>query len=303
MTGSTQGGTTDTTTRSGRGLVARLQVPGRLDAAVQADPGDVVAVIGPNGAGKTTLLLALAGLVPATGAVEVDGQSWTDPPRLVRDRDLGFVFQGQALFPHLTALANVAFGLRARGRDRAGAEAVAHEWLDRFGIGDLARRTPRELSGGQAQRVAIARALAGEPSPAAPRRAVRRARRRRRHLAADRAGPPPGVVPRDHAAGHPRRAGRAHAGRPGAGPRRRRHRPERHPPGGGRSPPHRARGPPGRAQRDPRRGRLLVVQPERGHGLAPGTGRVRAAPVARGDRQRRPARGRRAPARQGRPRS
>ncbi len=73
------------------------------------------------------------------------------------------VFQGQLLFPHLTALANVAFGPRSRGVSRAEAEALAQDWLDRFGIGELGHRKPRELSGGQAQRVAIARALATRP--------------------------------------------------------------------------------------------------------------------------------------------
>ena len=145
------------------GLVARVLVPGRLDATLTAAPGEVVAVIGPNGAGKTTLLRALAGLVPMTGEVTVGDRSWTDPPLLVRERSIGFAFQDQALFPHLDALDNVAFGLRARGTARAEAEATARSWLARFGIEDLAGRRPRELSGGQAQRVAIARALA--PSP------------------------------------------------------------------------------------------------------------------------------------------
>lgn len=146
------------------GLVATVQVEGRLDAALTAGAGEVVAVIGPNGAGKTTLLRALAGLVPMTGSVEVDGASWTRPPRLVRDRQVGLVFQDQLLFPHLSAVDNVAFGLRSRGTPRAEANATAREWLDRFGVAELADRRPGQLSGGQAQRVAIARALAPAPS-------------------------------------------------------------------------------------------------------------------------------------------
>jgi molybdate transport system ATP-binding protein len=146
------------------GLVADVHVPRRLTARVEAGAGEVVAVIGPNGAGKTTLLRALAGLVAMEGSVEVGGRSWTDPPLLVRDRELGYVFQDQSLFPHLSARDNVAFGLRSRGVPRREADATADGWLDRFGLGGLAPRRPRELSGGQAQRVAIARALAPGPS-------------------------------------------------------------------------------------------------------------------------------------------
>lgn len=142
-------------------LEVDLAVPGRVTADFTAESGDVVAVIGPNGAGKTTLLGAIAGIVPHDGTVRVAGEHWAG--RLVRERDLGYVFQNQALFPHLSAVDNVAFGLRARGRSARAAHEVAREWLGRFGIGDLADRRPRELSGGQAQRVAIARALAGEP--------------------------------------------------------------------------------------------------------------------------------------------
>jgi molybdate transport system ATP-binding protein len=122
-----------------------------------------VAVIGPNGAGKSTLLAALAGLVAAEGDVTVDGESWTDPPRSVQDRRVGLVFQAGLLFPHLSALDNVAFGPRSRGVERAAADALARSWLELFGIADLATRRPGELSGGQAQRVVIARALAGDP--------------------------------------------------------------------------------------------------------------------------------------------
>jgi molybdate transport system ATP-binding protein len=83
-------------------------------------------------------------------------------------------FQGQLLFPHLTALENVAFGPRTAGAARDAARRTAQDWLDRFGVGELAGRRPRQLSGGQAQRVSIARALATDPAGAAPRRAVLR---------------------------------------------------------------------------------------------------------------------------------
>jgi molybdate transport system ATP-binding protein len=142
-------------------LEADLRVPGRLEASFTAAAGEVVAVIGPNGAGKSTLVRALAGLVPAEGRALLEG---TDLLRLpVQERRVGLVFQDQVLFPHLSARDNVAFGPRARGVPRAEADASATAWLDRLGVGELAGRRPRQLSGGQAQRVAIARALAAEP--------------------------------------------------------------------------------------------------------------------------------------------
>jgi molybdate transport system ATP-binding protein len=138
-----------------------LHVPGRVRVALHAEPGEVIAVIGPNGAGKSTLVHALAGLVPATGSALLDGSDLLTLP--TRERAVGMVFQRQLLFPHLSALDNVAFGPRARGGSRREAEQRAHDWLDRLGVGELAGRRPRELSGGQAQRVAIARALATDP--------------------------------------------------------------------------------------------------------------------------------------------
>ena len=142
-------------------LELSLTVPGRVQATAVADRGQVVAVIGPNGAGKTSLLRAVAGLVPAVGDLRVEGRSWVDLP--VRERAVGMAFQGQLLFPHLTALENVAFGPRTAGAARDAARRTARDWLDRFGVGELAGRRPRQLSGGQAQRVSIARALATDP--------------------------------------------------------------------------------------------------------------------------------------------
>jgi molybdate transport system ATP-binding protein len=138
-----------------------VRVPGRVEAEVSVPPGEVLAVIGPNGAGKTSLIRALAGLVPAEGHARLDGVDLLTVP--ARDRGVGLVFQKQLLFPHLSALDNVAFGPRSRGVPRAEADREAAEWLARFGIGELSHRRPRELSGGQAQRVAIARALATRP--------------------------------------------------------------------------------------------------------------------------------------------
>ncbi|SNT63614.1 molybdate transport system ATP-binding protein [Asanoa hainanensis] len=140
----------------------------RLDIHLRIDPGEVVALLGPNGAGKTTALRALAGLVPLTdGHIrlrdrELDdarARRWVPPEH----RPIGVVFQDYLLFPHLTALENVAFGPRSHGTARKEARVVAAAWLDRVGLGDHARRKPRQLSGGQAQRVALARALAVEP--------------------------------------------------------------------------------------------------------------------------------------------
>jgi molybdate transport system ATP-binding protein len=142
-------------------LELSLTVAGRVQATAVAEGGQVVAVIGPNGAGKSTLLRAVAGLVPAEGEIRVDGRSWSGLP--VRDRAVGMAFQDQLLFPHLTALENIAFGPRTAGASRDDARRTAQDWLDRFAVGDLARRKPRQLSGGQAQRVSIARALATEP--------------------------------------------------------------------------------------------------------------------------------------------
>lgn len=139
-----------------------------LDVSLDVAPAEVVTVLGPNGAGKSTLLAALAGLVrPESGLVELDGQALVDVARGIylapQRRRIGLVLQDYLLFPHMSALENVAFGPRSRGTGRRIARAAAAQWLDRMGIGDLAGRHPHELSGGQAQRVALARALAADP--------------------------------------------------------------------------------------------------------------------------------------------
>jgi molybdate transport system ATP-binding protein len=143
---------------------------GDLGVAVDldADAGEVVALLGPNGAGKTTILRALAGLAPIDGGrIVVDGTVVDDPAARVfvppERRSVGVVFQDLALFPHLDALDNVAFGLRARGASRRDSRARAAEWLDRVGLGARARHRPDRLSGGEAQRVALARTLATGP--------------------------------------------------------------------------------------------------------------------------------------------
>lgn len=127
-----------------------------LNASLSAEDGDVVTLVGPNGSGKSTLLRALAGLSPSTGSVRVDGQELAAaaPDR----RNVGWVPQNGALFPHLSVEDNVAFGIGGRR-----ARTTARQWLRRLGIEDLAERKPAQLSGGQGQKVALARALAREP--------------------------------------------------------------------------------------------------------------------------------------------
>ncbi|MGW7073843.1 ABC transporter permease [Streptomyces sp. NPDC054866] len=137
-------------------------VTGFNQLTLDAEPGTTIAVVGPNGAGKTTLLRALLGLTPRAhaelrlGDTDVTGL----PPHR---RHVAWVPQDGALFPHMSALANTAYGPRALGVPRAEARRRAQEWLDRLGVGHLAHRRPAQLSGGQAQRVALARALAARP--------------------------------------------------------------------------------------------------------------------------------------------
>jgi len=139
-----------------------------LDTHLAAGDNQVVVLLGPNAAGKTTLLRALAGLIPLVrGRVVLDGQVLEDPAAGVRVppecRPVGVVFQDYLLFPHLSVLENVAFGLRSRGVHRRTARKTAAEWLERVDLAACAAEKPKALSGGQAQRAALARALATEP--------------------------------------------------------------------------------------------------------------------------------------------
>ncbi|MFD9220436.1 ABC transporter permease [Streptomyces sp. NPDC060064] len=138
------------------------EVTGFNRLTLDAEPGTTIAVVGPNGAGKTTLLRALLGLTPrAHAALRLGDTDVTELPP--HRRGVAWVPQDGALFPHLTALANTAYGLRAHGVPRAEARRAAQQWLDRLGVGHLAHRKPAQVSGGQAQRVALARALAARP--------------------------------------------------------------------------------------------------------------------------------------------
>jgi len=140
----------------------------RIDIALSIAPGRTVALLGPNGAGKSTAVAALAGLLALDrGRIALAGTVLDDPEENVfappEARRVGVVFQDYLLFPHLTVIENVAFGLRSRGTGRQEALAVASEWLARLGLSEQTRKRPEALSGGQAQRVALARALATEP--------------------------------------------------------------------------------------------------------------------------------------------
>jgi putative spermidine/putrescine transport system ATP-binding protein len=124
--------------------------------------GEFISLLGPSGCGKTTTLQMIAGFVALTsGAIRLDGQ---DLQRVrPSKRGLGIVFQSYALFPHMTAAENVAFGLEMRGTPRAERELLVREMLKLVGLEGLADRHPRRMSGGQQQRVALARALVIRP--------------------------------------------------------------------------------------------------------------------------------------------
>lgn len=122
--------------------------------------GEIVAVLGPSGSGKSTLLRAIAGLVrPATGDIEWDGRSIVGVP--THRRNFGLMFQGYALFPHMTVADNVGFGLEMAGAPDVGARV--EEALDAVGLAGFGSRTVESLSGGEQQRVALARTLAPRP--------------------------------------------------------------------------------------------------------------------------------------------
>jgi len=149
-------------------LTKRYRQPAHLaveSLTLDVDMGEIVCLLGPSGCGKTTLLRLIAGFeIPDSGSVRIAGAEvageaeWVPPER----RRIGFVFQDYALFPHLSVLQNVAFGLR--GAKRPVRERRAAEVLDLVGLTIFASRYPHQLSGGQQQRVALARALAPQPA-------------------------------------------------------------------------------------------------------------------------------------------
>ncbi|XAS66972.1 ABC transporter ATP-binding protein [Micrococcaceae bacterium Sec5.7] len=142
----------------------------RFDVSLSLGAAETVAILGPNGAGKSTLLAVIAGLLrPDSGRATIDDTTlfdlgpgrtiWSAPHR----RGTALLAQEALLFPHLSALDNVAFGPRSAGASRAAARETARHWLAEVDAESLAARRPGQLSGGQAQRVAVARALAAEP--------------------------------------------------------------------------------------------------------------------------------------------
>lgn len=145
--------------------IAAERGPFRLDVAFEAPPG-ITLLFGASGSGKSTVLAAIAGLVrPTRGRVALGSDVWFDAESGIDQpahrRGVALVFQSLALFPHMTALGNVAYGMSGRPREARGARARA--LLERFRVAHLADRRPRTFSGGEAQRVALARAFAMDP--------------------------------------------------------------------------------------------------------------------------------------------
>lgn len=139
-----------------------------LMVEVTVEPGRVLVLLGPNGAGKSTVLRVLAGLLRPDAGRVVLGREILDDPAAGQhvppyERPIGMVFQDYLLFPHLSTVDNIGFGLRSRRIPKAQARKAAREWLDRVGLAEYAKARPGDLSGGQAQRVALARALIGSP--------------------------------------------------------------------------------------------------------------------------------------------
>ena len=135
---------------------------GLHEVSLDVRTGELVAVIGPSGSGKSTLLKLVSGLETGhTGRIALDGEDMSRTP--VHRRHIGMVFQSYALFPHLSVLDNVAYGLKLRKVATAERRQRAQALLDTVGLGEYARRAVAQLSGGQQQRVAIARAFAAEP--------------------------------------------------------------------------------------------------------------------------------------------
>ena len=126
---------------------------------LQVEENDFITILGPSGCGKSTLLRMVAGLdTPTTGSIELDGR-----PVLGPGADRGMVFQSYTLFPWLTVLQNVCFGLREKGMPEAEQHALAWQFITKVGLKGFENHFPKQLSGGMQQRTALARALANNP--------------------------------------------------------------------------------------------------------------------------------------------
>ncbi|EHR50166.1 ABC-type spermidine/putrescine transport system, ATPase component [Saccharomonospora marina XMU15] len=137
------------------------------DVNLEIRRSEFVTLLGPSGCGKTTTLRCVAGLhTPRSGEITLDGQRLCSPDVNVppHKRDINMVFQSYAVWPHMTTLENVMYGLKSKKLPRARARSKAKEMLDLVGLAEFAARHATDLSGGQQQRVALARALATEPS-------------------------------------------------------------------------------------------------------------------------------------------
>ena len=132
------------------------------DVNLEIQSGEFIALLGPSGCGKTTILRMVAGFErPTGGTIRLDSQEISDLP--ANRRDMGMVFQSYSLFPHMTALQNIAFGLRVKRLSRLQQKSRASEMLELVGLSGMGDRLPHQMSGGQQQRVALARALAISP--------------------------------------------------------------------------------------------------------------------------------------------
>ncbi len=132
------------------------------DLSLTVEPGTLVTLLGPSGCGKTTTLRLLAGLEhPTSGRILIGGKDVTNLP--ANERDVAMVFQSYALFPHMSALDNIMYGLQSSGISKREVQDRAREGLKLVGLENQGQRLPSELSGGQQQRIAVARALVLEP--------------------------------------------------------------------------------------------------------------------------------------------
>ena len=149
-----------------QGVVGRGEFERVLDFSVS--DGEVLAITGPNGSGKSTVIHTIAGLIPMrSGQLIADNTTWDSSTTNTwvepENRTCAVVFQDLRLFPHMNVLANVAYGLRARGMHKDEALSRAETLLTRVGLKSFEMRRPNNISGGERQRVALARALVLEP--------------------------------------------------------------------------------------------------------------------------------------------